>query len=72
MNSVEWVALIVFPDMRFGWLDTQKIISLEVMWGRVENFFLLLRISSSLSENFIPRTRPSFLSLMKKEKGIEG
>ena len=24
MNSVEWVALIVFPDMRVWWLDAQK------------------------------------------------
>ena len=24
LNCVEWVALIVFPDMRVGWLDAQK------------------------------------------------
>ena len=24
MNGVEWVALIVFPDMKFEWLESQK------------------------------------------------
>ena len=49
----------------------KKIITLEVMWGRVENFFLLLCISLSLLGDFVPRPLPFFLSLMKEKKAKE-
>ena len=42
------------------------------MRSKAEKYFLLLFVSPGLLGDFIPQLLTSFLSLMKKEKGIEG